>query len=990
MEIQLCFFISPIILLALYSITLHLVNKLRNLPPSPFPTLPFIGHIYLLKLPFHRSLSEVSRRYGPALFLRLGSRSVLLISSPSLAEVCLTKKNDLIFANRPKLLNGRYFGYNYTSLSWSPYGEHWRNLRRISAVELLSAQRMQMLSCIQADETLTLVRKLFHVTREEPDKVLEVKSTIFEFMFNIVTRMITGKRYYGKDVEKKEAKILEEIVSETSKAALETNVVDFLPVMRWFGYKDVEKKLISIHEKRDKFMQNVIEEQRRARSGESEDAAIKSYSKKMKTMVEVLLDLQASEPQIYTDQTIKNLLLVLLQGGSSTSTIALEWAFSLLLDNPQTLKKAQAEIDAHVGYNRLITEADVAELPYLRHIILETLRLHPPASILQPHFSSAECAVGGFRVPAGTILLVNAWEIHHNPKTWADPEKFRPERFEGFGGKRDLGFKFLPFGSGRRACPGENLALTNLGLGLGSLIQCFDWEKVGAIDMREVLVLYSTTLHLVNKLRNLPPSPFPALPFIGHIYLLKQPFHRSLSEVSRRYGPALFLRLGSRSVLLISSPSLAEECLSKKNDLIFANRPNLLNGRYFGCNYTSLPWAPYGEHWKNLRRISAMELLSSQRIQMLSYIRADETLTLVRKLFHVTREDPDKVLEVKSDLFEFMFNVLTRMIMGKRYYGKNVEKSKEAKILEEIESETSKLAFETNVVDFLPMMRRFGYRDVDKKLISICEKRDKFMQSVIEEHRRVRSASAESGDAALTMLSKSKTIVEVLLDLQASEPEYYTDETIRNLLLGLSGVAARRIFNFNNRPGVGVFSTARQSTNPKESPGGDRRSRRPHPSHHGSGRGGAAVSPPHDPRNAASPSTSIDTAAPLLLAECAVGGFRVPAGTILLVNVWEIHHNPKTWADPEKFRPERFEGYDLKRDFGFKFLPFGSGRRACPGENLGLTNIGLGLGSLIQCFDWEKVGEIDMKEGGAGVTAPKVQPLRAKCSPRPFIFNFLS
>ncbi|KAK4396294.1 cytochrome [Sesamum angolense] len=506
MEIQLCFFISPIILLALYSITLHWVNKLRNLPPSPFPTLPFIGHIYLLKQPFHRSLSEVSRRYGPALFLRLGSRSVLLISSPSLAEECLTRKNDLIFANRPKLLNGRYFGYNYTSLSWSPYGEHWRNLRRISAVELLSAQRMQMLSCIQADETQTLVRKLFHVTREEPDKVLEVKSTIFEFMFNIVTRMITGKRYYGKDVEKKEAKILEEIVSETSKVALETNVVDFLPMMRWFGYKDVEKKLISIHEKRDKFMQNVIEEQRRARSGESEDAAIKSYSKKMKTMVEVLLDLQASEPQYYTDQTIKNLLLVLLQGGSSTSTIALEWAFSLLLDNPQTLKKAQAEIDAHVGYNRLITEADVAELPYLRHIILETLRLHPPASILQPHFSSAECAVGGFRVPAGTILLVNAWEIHHNPKTWADPEKFRPERFEGFDGKRDLGFKFLPFGSGRRACPGENLALTNLGLGLGSLIQCFDWEKVGAIDMREGAGTTTPRLQPLTTICN--PRPF--------------------------------------------------------------------------------------------------------------------------------------------------------------------------------------------------------------------------------------------------------------------------------------------------------------------------------------------------------------------------------------------------------------------------------------------------------------------------------------------------
>lgn len=181
-----------------------------------------------------------------------------------------------------------------------------------------------------------------------------------------------------------------------------------------------------------------------------------------------------------------------------------------------------------------------------------------------------------------------------------------------------------------------------------------------------ILVLYTTILHLLNKLRNLPPSPFPALPFIGHIYLLKRPFHRSLSEVSRRYGPALFLQLGSRPVLLISSPSLVEECLTKKNDVIFANRPDLLNGRYFGYNYTSLSWSSYGEHWRNLRRISTLELLSTQRIQMLSHVRAEETLSLARKLFHLTKDELERVLEVKSALFEFTFNVLTRMITGKR------------------------------------------------------------------------------------------------------------------------------------------------------------------------------------------------------------------------------------------------------------------------------------------------------------------------------------
>ncbi|KAL3628570.1 hypothetical protein CASFOL_027616 [Castilleja foliolosa] len=478
---SLCLYLSPFILLALYSISLHLLYKFKNLPPSPFPSLPFIGHIYLLKTPFHRSLSELARRCGPALFLQLGSRPVLLVSSPSLVEECLSKKNDIIFANRPNLLNGKYFGYNYTSLSWASYGDHWRNLRRISSLELLSSHRVNTLAHIRAEETLSLVRKLVHVTNEEPNKVLEIKSSLFEFVFNVLTRMITGKRYYGENVKSsKEAILFEEISSETSKMAYETNVVDYLPFMRWFKYKNINKKLISIHDKRDKFMQKVIDDNREMMENNRLSDGVRK-----KTMVEVLLDLQKSEPAYYTDETIKNLLLVLLQGGSSTSIIAIEWAFTLLLDNPETLKKAQSEIDAHVGYNRLITESDVAALPYLRHIIFETLRLHPPVSILMPHLSSEECTVGSYTIPAGTVLLVNIWEIHHNPEIWGDPEIFRPERFESLEGKKDLGFRFFPFGSGRRACPGENLGLSNLGLGLGSLIQCFDWEKVGEIDMSE-------------------------------------------------------------------------------------------------------------------------------------------------------------------------------------------------------------------------------------------------------------------------------------------------------------------------------------------------------------------------------------------------------------------------------------------------------------------------------------------------------------------------
>jgi len=116
----------------LYLLKNHFLRKFQNLPPSPFISLPIIDHLYLLKKkPLHKTLTNMSEKHGPLLYLRFGSRPVLLVSSPSLAEECFTK-NDVVFANRPRLLAGKHLGYNYTTLLWASYGQHWRNQRRIA------------------------------------------------------------------------------------------------------------------------------------------------------------------------------------------------------------------------------------------------------------------------------------------------------------------------------------------------------------------------------------------------------------------------------------------------------------------------------------------------------------------------------------------------------------------------------------------------------------------------------------------------------------------------------------------------------------------------------------------------------------------------------------------------------------------------------------------------------------------------------------------
>lgn len=179
----------------------------------------------------------------------------------------------------------------------------------------------------------------------------------------------------------------------------------------------------------------------------------------------------------------------MLLAGTDTSSVTIEWAMSNLLNNPDVLKKARAELDTQIGQDKLIDEQDIPKLKYLQSIIFETLRLNPSAPLLLPHMASSDCKICGYDVPRDTIVLINAWSIHRNQELWDDPTNFKPERFENIGDdqKEYSSSKLMPFGLGRRACPGAGLAHRVVGLTLGSLIQCFEWERVSEekIDMTE-------------------------------------------------------------------------------------------------------------------------------------------------------------------------------------------------------------------------------------------------------------------------------------------------------------------------------------------------------------------------------------------------------------------------------------------------------------------------------------------------------------------------
>lgn len=195
----------------------------------------------------------------------------------------------------------------------------------------------------------------------------------------------------------------------------------------------------------------------------------------------------------------------MISAGTDTSAVTLEWAMSNLLNNPEILMKVRAEIDDKIGLDQLIDESDIVNLPYLQNIVLETLRLYPAVPLLLPHMSKEDCKVAGYDMPRGTILLANAWAMQRDPKLWDEPERFKPERFEKEGETHKL---MMPFGIGRRACPGAGLAQRLVSLTLGALVQCFEWERSGEelLDMTEddgVTLPKMMPLRVMCKSRNI-------------------------------------------------------------------------------------------------------------------------------------------------------------------------------------------------------------------------------------------------------------------------------------------------------------------------------------------------------------------------------------------------------------------------------------------------------------------------------------------------------
>ncbi|KAJ3692775.1 hypothetical protein LUZ60_011870 [Juncus effusus] len=421
-----------------------------HLPPGP-TGLPLIGSLLFLDPSLHTYFTKLSKKYGPIFSLRLGSKLVVVISSPSLAKAVL-KDQDNTFANRDVPVAAHVLSYGGNDIGWSPNGPIWRMIRRVTVHEVLSPSSLESVANLRFHEIRSTVRHI-HTNSNTP---VDIGSSSFLTMMNVVTSTIWGG---------------------TLDSNKERELIDFFPILARFDLQGVQKQMEVLKERFDRIFEGLIEKRKRL-GGKKEDF--------LRFMLR--LEKEGDKNTPFTMTHVKGILMDMVTAGTETTSNTLEWAMAEMLKNPEILKIAQEELDRVVGKENIVQESHLPQVHFLFLIIKETLRLHPALPLSVPHCPSSTCTIDKYSIPAGTRVFINVWAIHRDGENWTDPLEFKPERFLGV--KRDFtgnDFDYLPFGSGRRICAGIPMADKMVAYLLATLIHSFDWKvpEGSEIDLEE-------------------------------------------------------------------------------------------------------------------------------------------------------------------------------------------------------------------------------------------------------------------------------------------------------------------------------------------------------------------------------------------------------------------------------------------------------------------------------------------------------------------------
>ncbi|KAH6834009.1 hypothetical protein C2S53_004811 [Perilla frutescens var. hirtella] len=460
-------------------------NQRRKLPPGPKPW-PIIGNLNLLGSIPHQSLHHLAQKYGEIMLLKFGKFPVVIASSPEMARQFL-KVHDAVFASRPALAAGKYISYNYSDVSFAPYGTYWREARKIFKSEIFNNKKLEYFEQIRIEERRRFLSRLQSLS----GKPVVLRDHLSRLTLSTICRMVLStNKYFTESEEDENSNIvnmdeLREMMKEWFLLAGAFNIGDWIPWLSSLDLQGYVKKMKTLRQKMDRFSDYVIDDHIARRAAAGNDCENKDF-------VDILLHIVEDGTNLDVEITrdcVKALMMNLLLGGTDTSATTVEWAIHEILKQPRIMKKAKEEVERVIGRKRWVEEKDFTnhELPYIDAIIMETFRLHPLATLLSPHYAIENCNVSGYDISKGTTIIINTWSIGRDPNSWDEAEEFLPERF--IGKEIDMlgsNFALLPFGSGRRRCSGYNLGLKIVRTTLANLLHGFEMKLVEGMRPQDI------------------------------------------------------------------------------------------------------------------------------------------------------------------------------------------------------------------------------------------------------------------------------------------------------------------------------------------------------------------------------------------------------------------------------------------------------------------------------------------------------------------------
>ncbi|CAI0439775.1 unnamed protein product [Linum tenue] len=429
----------------------------RQLAPAPGWKLPVIGHLHHFltsrQLP-HRLLRELARKHGDMIRLDLGEIQHVLVSSAEAAKEVM-RTHDIKFAQRPSHPSLDKVMYGGIDLIHAPYGDYWRQLRRIATLELLTAKRV---------DSLRRVREAEITERQVAAAAAGSTIDLTKMLFNLTYRIISMSTFGDVSKEPEEfMKVAEELVEYAGGFKISFLFPSCGLVQRLFG---TTEWLDGVHKVTDRLMESMIGQHRSKRALEKQ----KGF-------------------HLSTD-AIKAFLLDIFLAGSETPATLIEWTMAEMIRNPEVMHKAQSEVRKVFGERGKVEESKIHELTYLKLVIKETLRLHTPTPLVLPRECREECRIFGYDIPLKTRFL-------------DEKVNFRGTDFE-----------FLPFGAGRRMCPGISFGLAVVELLLANLLFHFDWKLPGGAEPESLNMdeQFGVSLRKKNHLELIPVVQYNPLP----------------------------------------------------------------------------------------------------------------------------------------------------------------------------------------------------------------------------------------------------------------------------------------------------------------------------------------------------------------------------------------------------------------------------------------------------------------------------------------------